>query len=127
MTKTDKNSLSAKQLKALPIFASVPIVEQACKQAEISRDCYYEWMKLPVFKRELESLRNELVLDSINMLKLGARKAAATLIKLTGREDAPGVQRAASNDILNHVAKFKEIQEIEIRLSALEEAQQKKG
>lgn len=120
MTKTDTNALSPKQLMALPIFASEINHNEACKQVGISRDCFYEWMKQPLFKAELNKMRNELVQDAVMQLKINALKASATLIKLTDREDCPSVQRAAANDILNHVVRFHELQELEDRIAVLE-------
>lgn len=120
MTKNDKNDLSAKQIKALPILASTPNCDEACKKACISRNCYYEWLKHPSFKEKLNKLRNELVQDAVTQLKVSALKAASTLIKLTDRDDSPGVQRAAANDILNHVIKFQELKELEERVAILE-------
>ena len=127
MTETDTNGLSPKQLKALPIFASITNCNEACKQAGISRDCFYEWLKQPSFKEALNKLRNDLVQDAVTQLKVNAIKAASTLIKLTDREDCPSVQRAAANDILNHVIKFQELQELENRISILEEQTKKKS
>jgi hypothetical protein len=54
---------------ALPFFISGSSIEGACKEAEISRETYYEWMKQPLFKSELEGLRNEVVSDAIGNLQ----------------------------------------------------------
>ncbi len=121
MTKYDKNQLSPKQLKALPILASISNCDEACKKAEISRNCFYQWLKQPEFKTELERLRNEFIQDAITQLKINSTQAAMTLAALTKRTDNPTVQRAAANDILNHVVKFKDMMEFEQRLSKLEE------
>jgi hypothetical protein len=66
-------------------------------------------------------MRNEVIQEAVMQLKLGAVKAASTLVKLTDREDNPSVQRAAANDILSHVVKFQEQQELEERIAILEE------
>lgn len=120
MTIHDGNGLSARQRKALPFFISTAHCEEACKKAGISRNCFYEWLKQPKFKAVLENLRNEVVQDAIAHLKINSTKAAETLISLTARTDNPSVQRAAANDILNHVMKFKEVMEIEQRLNEIE-------
>lgn len=121
MTKTDTNSLSPRQLKALPTLAATSNCNEACKQARLSRDCYYKWLKQPLFKAILDKMRNEVIQEAVMQLKLGAVKAASTLVKLTDREDNPSVQRAAANDILSHVVKFQEQQELEERIAILEE------
>ena len=45
---------------------------------------------------------------------------------LLEREDYPAIQKAAANDILSHVMKFMELEEIEVRLTALEVAQSRR-
>lgn len=120
MTKTDENQLSSRQMMALPYFAANSSVEAACKLADVSKDTFYKWLKEPLFRAELESLRSEVVTEAINQLKIGTTKAATTLSELLEREDCPSVQRAAANDILGHVMKFMELKEIEERLIRLE-------
>lgn len=120
MTECDKNKLTVRQLKALPFFANSSSTEAACKDAKLSKETFYRWLKEPLFKAELERLRNEVVNDAISHLKAITTKAASTLSSLLEREDCPGVQRAAANDILGHVIKFMELKDIEERLMRLE-------
>jgi thiazole synthase ThiGH ThiG subunit len=122
MTKSDENQdqLTPRQVAALPYFAANASVEAACETADISRETYYKWLKNPVFKLELDRLRNEIVNDAVNQLKATTVKAAITLSLLLERDDNPSVQRAAANDILNHVGRFKELQELQERIEKLE-------
>jgi transposase len=120
MTESDKLSLSKRQAQALPIFASNLTIEEACERAGISRNTFYEWLKEPQFKSELERLRNEIVNEAVNHLKMTSTKAAKTLGDLLERDDSPTVQRAAANDVLGHVMKFMELKELEDRLADIE-------
>ncbi len=120
MTKNDSLSLSKRQKQALPIFASNLTIEEACERAGISRNTFYEWLKEPQFKSELERLRNEIVNEAVNHLKITSTKAAKTLGNLLERDDSPTVQRAAANDVLGHVMKFMELKELEDRLADIE-------
>lgn len=121
MTRNDKwKHLSPKQRAAIPFFLGYASVEEACREAGISRNTYYEWMKEPLFKAELTRLQEEVFLEATGGLKLNAVKAVSVLCSLMDREDHPNVQRAAANDVLNHVLKFKELLEIEQRLMNLE-------
>lgn len=122
MTEADENQdqLTPRQITVLPCFAAHAFVEAACEEAGISRETYYKWLKNPVFKSELDRLRNEIVNDAVNQLKATTVKAATTLSLLLDRDDNPSVQRAAANDILNHVGKFKELQELQERIETLE-------
>ncbi len=113
-------SLSKRQTQALPIFASNLTIEEACERAGISRNTFYEWLKEPQFKLELDRLRNEIVNEAVNHLKITSTKAAKTLGDLLERDDSPTVQRAAANDVLGHVMKFMELEELEDRLADIE-------
>lgn len=122
MTESDENQdqLTPRQITAIPCFAASSSIEAACETADISRETYYKWLKNPAFKSELGRLRNEIVNDAVNQLKATTVKAATTLSLLLDRDDNPSVQRAAANDILNHVGKFKELQELQERIEKLE-------
>lgn len=120
MTKNDTQGLSSRQQQVLPIFASNLTIEEACERAGISRNTFYEWLKEPQFKSELNRLRNEIVNEAVNHLKITSTKAARTLADLLERDDSPTVQRAAANDVLGHVMKFMELKELEDRLADIE-------
>lgn len=119
MTTSDYSGLSGKQKRALPFFLSGRSEGECCRQAKISRETYYQWLKEPVFKAELSRMRNMIVEDAIEALKGQTTRAVDTLVKLLDVEN-PTLQRNVANDILSHVARFKELQEIEKRLTALE-------
>lgn len=119
MTERDKE-LTPKQRAALPFFVGSKTVEEACKEAGISRNRYYEWLKEPGFSGELNRVREEIVFEAIGQLKASATKAVSTLCNLMDRTECPSVQRAAANDVLSHIMKFKELQELEKRLDEVE-------
>ena len=127
MTEYDKPKLSRAQTRAIPVIVAARNVEDGCKALGIRRNCYYEWMKLPEFCQEIARLREELVNDAVSQLKATATKAVSTLSNLMDREDSPSVQRAAANDVLNHIVKFKEIQEFEKRLNEIEKTLDHRG
>lgn len=120
MTLNDKNELSPRQIKALPTLAATPNCDEACKKSGISRNSYYQWLKQPAFKIELERLRNEMVQDAMSYLKSNSKMAAETLVNLLTKQDQPAIQRAAANDILNHLIKFNETMEFRQRLDEIE-------
>jgi hypothetical protein len=121
MTTNYKTGLTIRQIQSLPVFASVSSVEAACNLVGISRNCFYEWLKQPQFKEELQKLRCELVEGATLELKINSKKAVSTLVKLLDNDQHPAVQRSAANDILNQVVKFKELMELEQRISTLEQ------
>ncbi len=88
----------------------------------MSKQTFYEWLKNPLFKSELDRLRNELINDAVCNLKANIGKAVNTLVILLDDTNSQ-VRRGAANDILNHIAKFKELQELEDRIESLERRQ----
>jgi len=71
------------------------------------------------FKAELRHQRDEVIRSALNRLKGAITQAVEELIKLTGakREE---VRRLACNDIITHVLKSIEIEDIEQRLDKVE-------
>jgi hypothetical protein len=119
MTKTDQNGLTERQTKALPFFIASSSESAACRDAKIAKQTYYEWLKDPLFRSELTNLREEAVQNAVENLKAHACKAVDALVGLLDAENLP-LRRSAANDILHHIGRFKELQEIEQRLSTLE-------
>lgn len=119
MTKPDKNALTERQCKALPFLISSSSEGDGCRQAGIARQTYYEWLKEPGFRAELSRLRNAIVDDALEKLKVHTGSAVDVLIRLLDADNL-AIRRNAANDILGHVVKFRELHEIEARLYALE-------
>jgi hypothetical protein len=123
-TKSDKSQRSKES--ALPILATIPNFCEAAKIIGCSTEQIYTWLKEDSeFKTKLDAMRAEVVNKSVEAaiakLKNSMTKAVDTLISLLDRQDYPAVQRAASNDLLNHFQKFKELAELEERISKLEQ------
>jgi hypothetical protein len=119
MTKPDQNGLSERQLKALPFFVSSCSDVEACRKANISKQTYYEWLKEAQFKTELKRLRNLVIEDALEQLKAHTSKAVNTLVGLLDVDNC-ALRRSVANDILTYVARYKEIQELENRIEAIE-------
>lgn len=109
---------------ALPIIATTPNYSEAARKIGISEEQLYLWLRDPEFKAQVDKARSEVCekvfQESIETLKNSTTKAVTTLVCLLDRDDYPAVQRAAANDILTHVQKFKELQELEGRIAKLE-------
>lgn len=112
MTKSDE--LSPKQIKALPFFSMELNVEKACAEAGISKQTFYQWMKQSAFKDKLRNMRYAIGSESIELLKIQSKKAADTLTQLLEQDNPPAVRRAAANDILNYVLKFRQDEAVTI-------------
>jgi hypothetical protein len=126
MTENDEKGLSERQKKALPYFATCTSSSDACKKAGVSRNTFYEWMKNPLFKKELFGMQNSVVAEAYAELKIATTKAARALVHLLDEEN-PLIVKGAANDVLNHVVKFAEINEISERLDKIENFVNKNG
>jgi hypothetical protein len=111
--------LTKRQLQALPYLLACGTYEEAARQANISVKQIYCWLKVPAFKEELDRRRNQIIEGAVNTLKCNTSKAANTLVALLSHSN-PTIQRGVANDLLNHVAKFIELHDIEERLHFLE-------
>ena len=57
---TEKTPLTDRQLKAIPIIVASPTYTQGCKNARLNRTTFYDWMKDPQFKAELDRQRDRI-------------------------------------------------------------------
>jgi len=114
------DNLSDKQLKAISLILSAKTLEEGCRQAEISKQTFYNWMGNSDFKNEITRQRDEVVREGLHNLKVSIKKAVSVLIECLDSNDA-SIKRRAANDLLTHCLRLREIEEVEDRLQALEE------
>ena len=129
MKKQDKTGrvLTERQRNAIPHLVTSTTYEKGCREAGISRNTLYEWLKESTFKAELTAQRNEVVEGALDILKGHIGGAVDALVGLLDTKNEY-LRRSVANDIIEHVLKGKELEEIEKRLSMLEKvvAEQKK-
>ena len=116
----DYDKKQRSQQKAIPYLLSCKSYAQAAKEIGISENQIYDWLRDPEFKSELEKQRNQVTEEAINILKMNTTKAAEALGELLDSSNE-AIKRGAANDVLNHVVKFREMQEFENRINRLEE------
>jgi hypothetical protein len=122
MTEKDKSSaeeLTDRQRKSIPYLVASPTMEEGRRKAKLSKNALYEWLKNPVFKRELSAQRDLVVTEALDTLKGHMNEATETLVNLLNA-DSDSLKRYVANDIINHVLKAKELQDLEERLEKLE-------
>ena len=123
MTKPDKNeaqSLTEKQIKSIPHIVASKDYGEGCRKARISRNTFYEWLKDPHFKAELQKQRDFIIDEALAVLKANITKAVDTLVSLLSSTDSDALKRHICNDIIKYTLKTKELEELESRLSDLE-------
>ncbi len=113
-------TLTTKQLKAIPKILAARTYEDGCKAARISKTCFYDWMQNDVFKAELERQRNELVETAFAVVAQNVERAVSTLVGLLDTTD-DRIKRLTANDLLNHYLKHRELADLEGRITAIEE------
>jgi molybdenum-dependent DNA-binding transcriptional regulator ModE len=97
-------------------------VSAAAKAMGISRQTIFERLKIPEFKEEYEKRRAELLETAVNNLKSAIIEAVETQREImNNKENAVSSRSSAADSILRHTLRYIEMQEIEARLSALEE------
>ena len=113
-------SITVKQARAIPVIIRARSIEAGCAEVGISKTLFYQWLKKPDFAEEYRRHRDVLVNEAMESLKESVGRAVDSLTALLDT-DNESLRRALSNDILNHVLKIKEMQEVENRLSKLEQ------
>jgi len=94
-------------------------IEEASQRGKVSRGTLYKWLKDKNFKIELKRQRDEIITGALEKLKGSITKAVEELIKLTGAQREE-VRRLACNDIITHVLKSIELEDIDQRLDKVE-------
>jgi len=111
--------LNNRQLKAIPILIGCDTVEDAARQTRISKNTLYTWMKKEEFNEAVSLARKKLLDKAMNKLMNVSMKAVVTLENLLDAE-SEAVRRAAANDVLHHLIKYRELEDIESRLEIVE-------
>jgi hypothetical protein len=114
------DSLTDRQKKALPFIVTSPTFTQGCKKAKVDRKTFYRWLDDPAFRSELERQQKVISDRALGMLAQNVTGAIERLAGLVNDKDKR-LGRLASKDLLDYHIKFVEIQDIEKRLTAIEE------
>ena len=123
LNKSQHNSreprLTDRQLKAIPIIVTSPTYTQACEKAQLNRTTFYEWLKDPQFKAELDRQRDEIASEAFGVLSQSLTKAVETLVSLLDNAD-DRLKRLTAKDIIDFIIRHKENEELGQRIAAIE-------
>ena len=115
--------LGRKQEDAIAALLTQRNIEEAARTAGIGTRTLLRWLKLPEFKNAYREARRDAFGQAIARLQQGTSAAATTLLKVMIDPSAPASVRVrAADSVLNHAAKAIEIEDIEARVAALEQA-----
>ncbi len=118
MTETAK--LTNRQLLAIGQIITSPTLEEARRKAKISKGTLYAWLKDEAFKSELKHHRDEVIQEALDRLKCALSKAVDGLIALMDSKQ-PYLKHRASKDIIDYALKSIELEDIEERLTKVEQ------
>jgi hypothetical protein len=97
--------------------------EEAARAAGIGIQTLMRWLKLPEFQAAYREARRLAYSQSIARLQQASSAAAATFLKLMVDPNVPAAVRLRAADcVFAHAAKAIEIEDIEVRVAALEAA-----
>jgi len=115
-----KETLTEKQLRAIPFLLAAPSIEEGCKRARVGKATVYGWLKEEAFREELRRQREEVVRGALDRLKAGVNRAVEKLLGLLESEKE-AIQARAAEDIIKFVQKAIEFEGLEKRIEALED------
>jgi DNA-binding MurR/RpiR family transcriptional regulator len=115
--------LTRKKEQAIVALLSKGSIEEAAKAAGIGVATLWRWLQRPDFKEEYQKARRDAVAQAIGRLQQSCSKAVKTLEVVMDDGDAPASARvAAAKAVLDTALKAIEIDDIQQRLEALEQA-----
>jgi hypothetical protein len=117
------SKIGRKQEDAIAALLTQRNVEEAARAAGIGVRTLLRWLKLPQFQNAFRQARREAFGQAVSRLQQGTAAAATTLLKIMIDPAAPASVRVrAADSVFNHAAKAIEIEDIEARVAALEQA-----
>ena len=113
--------LGRKQEDAIAALLTQRNVEVVARAAGIGARTLLRWLQLPKLQAAYRQARREAFGQAVARLQQGTSAAATTLLKTMIDPATPASVRVrAAEAIFNHAAKAIEIEDIEVRVSALE-------
>jgi hypothetical protein len=110
-----------KKEEAIVALLSHPNIETAARAVGISTVTLIRWQKLPEFQVAYREARRAAFGQAVARLQQGASAAATTLLKTMIDPGTPASVRVrAAECVISHANKGIEIEDIEVRLAALE-------
>ena len=110
------------QAVAVAGLAAGLTMTEVARQAGVSDRTIRRWLKRDAFRRRVEDARTELITGTVGKLADSAGEAVATLRQLLREGNPPATRLGAARVILEMASRYRESEELERRLTVLEEA-----
>jgi hypothetical protein len=112
-----------KKEEAIAALLNQRNVEDAAKAVGITASTLIRWMQIPEFAAAYREARRAAFGQSIARLQQASTAAVSTLLKIMVDPNAPASVRVrAADSVLDHSRQAIEIEDVEVRVAALEEA-----
>jgi transposase-like protein len=112
-----------KKEEAIAALLTQRNIEEAAKSIGIGTQTLLRWLKLPEFEKSYREARRAAFCQSIARLQQASSAAVATLLKIMVDTNAPASTRVrAADSVLDHAKHAIEIEDVEVRVAALEQA-----
>jgi hypothetical protein len=116
------SKLGRKQEEAIVALMTQKNVDEAARTAGVGARTLWRWLKLPEFQAAYREARRTAFSQSIARLQHAASAAVSTLLKIMVDLNAPVASRVRAADcVLEHASRAIEIEEVEARVSELEQ------
>jgi transposase-like protein len=117
------SKFTRKKEEAIAALLTQRNVEEAARAAGIGTQTLLRWLKIPEFQKAYREARRAAFGQSIARLQQASSAAVSTLLKVMVDPNAPASTRVrAADSVLDHGAKAIEIEDIDARVAALEDA-----
>ena len=114
-----------KQEDAMVALLSQRNIDEAARVAGIGTRTMMRWLQLPDFQAAYREARRDAFAQSIARLQQASSAAVTTLLKVMVDPASPASSRVRAADvILDRAVKAIEIEDIEVRVTALERARE---
>ena len=115
--------LSAKKEAAILALLTARSIEDAARTADVPPRTLYRWLQEPEFDAAYRKARRAAFAQATARLQQATGAAVATLLKIMVDTNAPPSTRIrAADSVLDHATKAIEIEDVEVRVAALEQA-----
>lgn len=121
-----RDTLSPAQHKAVSALLTEPSVRKAADLAGVKERTLYSWLKTPDFAAAYQEARREATRQAIAQLQQYSGMAARTLVSLLASGNPAAVRLAAASKVLDLAIKTVELEDVLVRLAALEQAHAEK-
>jgi len=114
---------SRKKEEAIIALLTQRNVDEAAKSIGISTQTLVRWMQVPEFDKAYREARRAAYGQATARLQQATSAAVSTLLKIMVDTNAPPSTRVrAADSVLDHAKQAIEIEDVEVRVAALEQA-----